>query len=341
MMTVTPATVSASLCALCALAMGVAIRRGTTCAVAAVNQIVDERKCGRLLALAAASIVVFGGLLLAQARGLLFSVPPGYAVTRLTVAGGVLLGLGASLNGACALGTIARIGAGQWSYLATPIGFYAGCRVGAQGLAATLPRVSHDSPALHAPASAALPLFAVIAWLVACSIRARGMNGRLVPTDDGLDEVVRASWSGHVATAVIGLTYVVLFVVDGAGSYTDTLFDIARGHTAGGGSRMILLGALLLGAMSTRIACAMQGSGFRASPVTLVQLCRCFGGGVLMAWASLLIPGGNDSLLLVATPLLQPYAWVAFTAMCVSIGTATVARRMLRERRQRPLRAPA
>jgi toxin CptA len=37
-----------------------------------------------------------------------------------------------------------------------------------------------------------------------------------------------------------------------------------------------------------------------------------------------LIPGGNDGLILVGIPLLWPYAWVAFFAMCVSIGAALV-----------------
>ena len=41
-----------------------------------------------------------------------------------------------------------------------------------------------------------------------------------------------------------------------------------------------------------------------------------------MGWGSLLIPGGNDGLILVGMPLLWPYAWVAFATMCVTIGVA-------------------
>jgi uncharacterized membrane protein YedE/YeeE len=117
MMNAMPSAFSVPVAALCALAMGFAIQRGATCTVAAVNQIVDERRCGRLLALGAAATLVLGGLLLAQALDLVPALPPNHAVTRSTVFGGVLLGLGASLNGACALGTIARIGAGQSSTL--------------------------------------------------------------------------------------------------------------------------------------------------------------------------------------------------------------------------------
>ena len=49
---------------------------------------------------------------------------------------------------------------------------------------------------------------------------------------------------------------------------------------------------------------------------------RCFVGGVLMGWGSLLIPGGNDGLILVGMPLLWPYAWVAFATMCATIAAA-------------------
>ena len=44
-----------------------------------------------------------------------------------------------------------------------------------------------------------------------------------------------------------------------------------------------------------------------------------------MGWGSLLIPGGNDGLILVGMPLLWPYAWVAFATMCVSIARGPVA----------------
>lgn len=46
---------------------------------------------------------------------------------RWTAPGAVLLGLGASLNRACVLGAIARVGSGEWAYLATAFGFYLGC----------------------------------------------------------------------------------------------------------------------------------------------------------------------------------------------------------------------
>jgi toxin CptA len=48
-------------------------------------------------------------------------------VTYVTILGGALLGLGAYVNSACVFGAVARLGSGEWAYLATPLGFYAGC----------------------------------------------------------------------------------------------------------------------------------------------------------------------------------------------------------------------
>ena len=54
---------------------------------------------------------------------------------------------------------------------------------------------------------------------------------------------------------------------------------------------------------------------------------RCFLGGMLMGWGSLLIPGSNDGLILVGLPLLWTYAWVAVLVMCVTIWVAILAER--------------
>ena len=64
----------------------------------------------------------------------------------------------------------------------------------------------------------------------------------------------------------------------------------------------------------------------RSHPVSARALLRCFSGGVLMGWGSLLIPGSNDGLILIGMPLLWPYAWVAFGTMCMTIAGAQLLR---------------
>ena len=62
-----------------------------------------------------------------QALHLLDRMPSGYPLSGWTVLGGALLGFGAYVNSACVFGAIARLGTGEWAYLATPFGFYFGC----------------------------------------------------------------------------------------------------------------------------------------------------------------------------------------------------------------------
>jgi toxin CptA len=81
---------------------------------------------------------------------------------------------------------------------------------------------------------------------------------------------------------------------------------------------VLLLLALYAGALIG----GRSAGRWRSTPVSAAQLARCFCGGVVMGWGSLLIPGSNDGLILIGIPLLRPYAWLAFAAMCGSIAVA-------------------
>jgi toxin CptA len=140
------------LAALCVAAMGFAIQRGGTCTVAAVDELVSNRRTHRLTAMLEASLWVAGGL--AIGSHVADSMPGGYAIDRWTVVGGVLLGLGAWINGACVIGAIARLGSGEWAYVLTPVGFYVGCL-------SVMPLFARTAEATQA-ASSPLPMAAVV-----------------------------------------------------------------------------------------------------------------------------------------------------------------------------------
>jgi hypothetical protein len=316
--------------ALCAGLMGFAIQRGATCTVAAVHEVVSKRRFDRLMAIAEASVWVTGGLLIAHMLHLLAKMPTAYPVNYLTVLGGALLGLGAFINGACVFGAIARLGSGEWAYLATPPGFYVGCL----SLGTWLPHpahqsLDHGSIVLRAPPSVSLLFVAFVIWRIARPLLTAHPDG----SGSGVFRRVRQSiatrvWSPHAATTVIGVTFVFMLLLIGAWSYTDVLTDLARGMGGSLVTRSLLLLALLLGAM---LGGRMAGR-FAGAAVPPSRVCKCFVGGALMGSGSLLIPGGNDGLLLVGMPLLFPYAWVAFIAMCVAIGTASLIQNALSDR---------
>jgi toxin CptA len=309
------ASLAFAIASFCAIVMGFAIQRGATCTVAAMEEIVDERSARRLLGLAEASLWVAGGLLLAQALHLLPAMPAGYRLNVWTVLGGALLGLGAFVNGACVFGAIARLGSGEWAYLATPPGFYLGClSVGPLFAAGEQGKLSNGSPVLQAPGWVVLLFLFFVAWRLMRPIRG-GLRLR--------DALTTRIWSPHAATSVIGIAFVLMLLLVGAWAYTDVLAELARGMAASLTARCLLLLALLLGAVWG----GWTAGRFRSTRVSAAQLLRCLAGGVLMGWGSLLIPGGNDGLILVGMPLLRPYAWVAFLSMCTSIGMALLARK--------------
>jgi toxin CptA len=289
-----------------------------------MDELVRKRSVTRLTSMAEASLWVGGGLLIAKSLHLLEKMPAGYAATSVTILGGALLGLGAYVNKACVFGAIARLGSGEWAYLATPFGFYAGCVTFPYiSSFAAQQRLPYDSPVLQASAWVA-PLLAVfVLWRLgrtlfdASAASDAPAATRLARIGQGLANRV---WSPHAATTVIGITFFFMFLLVGAWAYTDVLAELARGMAGNLIARILLVFALLAGAMLG----GYTAGRWRSTPVSVGQLSKCLAGGLLMGWGSLLIPGGNDGLILVGMPLLWPFAWVAFLTMCVSIGIALV-----------------
>jgi uncharacterized membrane protein YedE/YeeE len=306
------------LAALAVGAMGFAIQRGGTCTVAAVDEFVSNRRMHRLTAMLEASLWVAGGLAIAQLLNVAGSTPGGYAIDRWTVVGGVLLGLGAWVNGACVIGAIARLGSGEWAYVLTPIGFYVGCL----SVMPLFARTAEAAPAATSPllmvAAVLAPLFMLYAlWrILPAVVQLRSADRRPLQRSK--------VWSPHAATIVIGVTFVITLLVAGRWTYTDVLADLARDMAGSLGARVLLLVALYVGAL----AGGWLAGRWRSAPISPSQLARCFAGGVLMAWGSLLIPGSNDGLILIGIPLLYPYAWLAFATMCVTIAAALTAQRV-------------
>ena len=305
---------------LCAGVMGYAIQRGATCTVAAVDEVVTQRTSRRLLSLLEAALWVAGGLVVAETLHVLPKMPSGYAVSGWTVVGGALLGLGAYVNGACVFGAIARFGSGEWAYLLTPLGFYLGCVTVGPVFAAAAPRkLAQTSPVLAAAAWLVVPFVAFALWRVVRGWRAAS-HGAAARWHE---RVAAHVWSPHTATTVIGVTFVVMLLLVGGWAYTDVLAELARGMAASVGARSVLAIALLAGA-------ALGGwtaGRFANRPIAATQLARCLAGGVLMGWGSLLLPGGNDGLILVGMPLAWPYAWLAIATMCATIAAAQLAGR--------------
>lgn len=294
-----PALAAIPVALLSAALMGMAIQRGATCMVAAVDEAIVARRYARALALAEAALWVGGLIAVAQLVGAFSMAPAHYPVGLLTIAGGVFLGLGAWINRACVFGAVARIGSGQWVYLATPIGFYLGCLIPIGGPVAT----AGGAPFMHAlPIAFAFTLLAV--WRLAEAARA----------PHALDYL----WHPHRATLLIAITFVTTMLTVGLWAYTDALAALAHSKEARLGLRGTMVLALLGGAV---LGGFVEGKLHRQT-IRPADLVRCLIGGALMGFGGMLVPGSNDGLIMVGLPLLQPYAWLAVAIMAATIAAA-------------------
>jgi toxin CptA len=308
--------------ALCAGLMGFAIQRGATCTVTAIDEIVTERRFFRLASIVEAAFWVAGALLVAKALNLLPTLPMGYAVTTWTFVGSALLGFGAFVNGACVIGAIARLGSGEWAYVLTPIGFYLGCISVVAVFGVHPPQVLDSaSPTLQLSAWISVPFLAFVVWRLAVP----SLRHHHDPRDRWHRALAAHVWSPHASTTVIALTFVAMLLLVGAWAYTDVLAELARDMAANVLARTFLLIVLFLGA----VLGGWTAGRLRNGRLPLRQALRCGAGGVLMGWGSLLLPGGNDGLVLLAMPLAWPYAWLAFATMAMTIGAAQLGWRML------------
>lgn len=300
--------------ALLAGVMGFAIQRGGTCTVAAMEEILTRGRCQRLLAMAEAALWVGGGLLLAGSLGLVSHLPDGYALTPWSVAGGALLGVGAWLAGACVFGAIARFGSGQWAYALLPPGFYFGCLSAGPLFRAERASAIPGPPAVAGVSGWLVWLLVVLAlWRLARVLRSD--TDHATPAGELTRRVWRYLGSPHGATTVIGIAFLLMLLLVGEWAYTEVLAQLAMGMQ----ERLALGAALMLALLAGAVLGGWTAPRRRPGAVTAGALARCLGGGVLMGWGSVLIPGGNDGLLLVGIPMLWPYAWVAFASMCASI----------------------
>lgn len=287
--------------------VGFANQRGGTCAVAAIEEIVERRRFTRLLALLEASLWVGAGLLLMNAISVLPSVPPGYEPGRSTIAGGILFGLGAFVNRACLFGTIAHLGNGEWAYIATPVGLFVGSLVMSGVVWVTRldgPSIALAASMLGVPAA----LLFISARLAAHGIAIKKLNRPI------LDYI----WLPHVATTIIGLSFFTAFVFIGNWDYADFLSDLARGKSTDWVPKALLASALVVGA----IIGGWTADRIKPGVPHPSKFVRHFSGGLLMGAGASLIPGGNTGLILIGMPMLWTYAWLGFVTICITIYAA-------------------
>ncbi len=291
-------------------AAGYASQRGRTCAVSAAFEIAKRKRARRFMGYLFAATCSLGVLSVAS----LFDpgLFNGFQIHRLsiwTLLGGVVFAFGAYINGRCSLGTIARLGSGDLARLGTLAGMFGGTVLGIL--------IMPDRPVTDgAPLFAGLTSLTLIGGaIVAMTVFAIVLR-RIVPGDFNPSQ-----WSIPKAMLVIGVANGLLVWLARDWSYTTLFRHLARGEAGtsfGALVLIVLVGGAVVGGFVSRQLDWRLG--------TAREWALAGGGGLLMGIGVVLVPGGNDTMLLVGLPLLLPnliagYAVMYATLILIALAT--------------------
>jgi uncharacterized membrane protein YedE/YeeE len=218
-------TVGATFCISLVLAfvMGLAIQRGNACMVVAFDDLIYRRSAVRLSTIVSTWLMVPGGLALLYLMAGFTPAVKMFPVTAWSVVGGMLLGIGAVVAGACTGGVVARIGSGEYVFILTIVGLAAGCVLAqAFGPAATINAAT--APTTVVPH---YPVFAIVGLVVVLAVNVRWLlKGR----HEAWRDFLHNAWDPRIATIVIATVTLALVQIYGRHwGYAELLGDASRG----------------------------------------------------------------------------------------------------------------
>jgi hypothetical protein len=220
----------------------------------------------------------------------------------------MIFGTGAFLNGACAFGTVARLGQGDTARIGTLAGILGGFDL-ASRLGLQSPQKSIPSPLLGLPAAIVLLLGGGVVVLIWASTR---RASRAAPSVAG--------WNPLSALVLIGLINGVLLILSPGWPYTNLLMDLAKSAGAALAWRSLMTLVFIAGAIGGAIAVR----NFRPSLGSAGKWARCIAAGLFMGVGATLVPGGNDTMLLIGLPLILPSFILAYAAMVATMALIIV-----------------
>lgn len=285
---------------------GFASQRGRTCAVSAAFEIAKRQRARRFIGFlfaAACSLMVLSILSYREPRLLLsFS---SHWPSPSTFIGAIIFAVGAWINGRCSLGTIARLGSGDLPRIGTLVGIYAGISLSVSALPPTVMETTNTLPLLARVTPNVSIGFATInltfmAW----------MMRKNVPV--GFNE---AHWPIWQSMAIIGVVNGLLVWLARDWSYTSLFSQIVRHETSLLSFGALSFALLLAGAVTG----AVTGRQWRLHVGGVNQWLLAVCGGLLMGLGVALIPGGNDTMLLIGLPLMVPHLLAAYATVYTTL----------------------
>ncbi|MDZ4135371.1 MAG: YeeE/YedE thiosulfate transporter family protein [Paracoccaceae bacterium] len=304
--------------------LGFAAHRAGLCTVKAVAEVLTTRRAHLLWSFGKSALWVMALTAVAGA----FSLTAGlqhWPLSAASVAGGVLFGLGAGLNGGCTFSTLSRLMDGNLNMLATVIGWPLGLGLGLQ-----LWSLSSHAP-LATSAAAGQTLHGALVWALAIWALWEGWHTvRRLMGLGGLRRILGAPvYTLSAAAALLGLSNAVLLETAGPWSFTGTFLCALDAGTLARCADPVLPWAIFAAALVGMVLSALQRGSFVLRRPRPRNLLRGGVAGVMMGLGAVLIPGGNDGLILFAIPALSPHALPAYGGILAGILAALLAMRAL------------
>jgi len=273
--------------------LGFAINHGSICTVIATRELISEKRPARSIALI--ECAVWAGLVYA----ILETSPtmqPGWSSLGYLVLAAILFGIGTYVNAACVFGSVGHFGNGEIDFGFAFLGILAVFYI--EFLLGVLP----DQP----PASASLQLGPLLLGLALSAI----LVLRLVISFRSESNILRLTLS----ICTLGITYTILAVQAPGFSITASVGSIVSVPVVATVISVCMFGGSLVSSRFLR-------RRFMLKWPTIRTVGRRLFGGMLMGLGALLIPGGNDTLLMIGFPM---GAWQAALAYALFVATLAI-----------------
>ena len=299
--------------------MGFAVHRASLCTVRTVAEIFSSRKAYMMATMLKAVLWV-----MAVSLPILLFLPAsaapnqGYAITVAAIGGGFLFGVGAATNGGCAFSTLGHLANGNLWMLTTLFGF---C-VGVAGLSIMIPMIEPGqaltSLLFKTPKLLVITVLALL-WLFLCWEMFRLWRSR-VKGNSWIQLFFSRHYRLSTAALLLGFSGGALYTLHDAWTYTNAIKRQVQSLWLPIEQPVAINLLLFLALFGGMLLSAWQRGSLRLRWRRIPAWPRHLVGGTLMGVGAVLIPGGNDTLMLKSLPGFSPHAIPTFIALLCGIG---------------------
>ena len=272
--------------------LGFALNHGSICTVIATTELVSEKRPARFIALVECALwagIVYASLETSP------TMQNGWSPLGYLIPAAMLFAIGTYVNGACVFGSVGHFGNGDIDFLFTFLGIFAVFYV--DSIVGVLP----DQP----PTSASVPLGPVLLAVALAAILVLRL-GLSLRTESNFLRLT-------LSMGAIGTTFTVLAILTPQFSITTSLGSMGSIPVADAVISVCMFGGSLVSAR-------VRKRRFMLTWPTIKSVVRRTVGGILMGLGALLIPGGNDTLLLVGFPMGAWQAGLAYVLLVASLA---------------------